>query len=250
MMHKDWYSLEEVPYCFSRSSVKFLCHTGWKISDLNQVWVRLLGWSQLSNPSDLPCLFSCKMIGQIQLSVSETHCDLDFLKLTQLLLLISLWGHWIQEIAKFNIHVKPLIKAALIIQSLWVCFLSMSVCECASDSVSVCNWFYKLIHGPQKQINVHPICAGIFLSGNLDFGLEKSWNIMELFFWDFCGNPEANSFTVKTIIWKSYVNVLGWFWCSEYQHMATIGVNTCSWNLLSKLITLGLLFVSSMNAPY
>ena len=99
IMHKDWYSLDEVPYCFPRSSIKFLGYMGWKISDLNQVWVRLLGWSQLSNPSDLPCLFSCKMIKQNQLenhfgfimsflwstfSVSETNCDLDFLKLTQL----------------------------------------------------------------------------------------------------------------------------------------------------------------------
>ena len=138
-MHKDWYSLDEVPYCFSRSSIKFLGHMGWKISDLNQVWVRLLGWSQLSNPSVLPCLFSCKMIKQNQLEnhlvllcnfceapfLLMQHCDLNFLKLTQLLLLISLWGHWIQEIAKFNIHVKPLIKAVLIIQSLWFCFLSI-----------------------------------------------------------------------------------------------------------------------------
>ena len=37
-----------------------------------------------------------------------------------------MWGHWIQEIAKFNIHVKPLIKALLIIQSLWFCFLSIT----------------------------------------------------------------------------------------------------------------------------
>ena len=28
---------------------------GWKIDDLNPIWVRLLGWSQLSNPLDLPC---------------------------------------------------------------------------------------------------------------------------------------------------------------------------------------------------
>ena len=58
-------------------------------------------------------------------SVSETQCDLDFLKLTHLLLLISLCGHWIQEISKLSIHVKPLIKAVLIIQSLWLCFLSI-----------------------------------------------------------------------------------------------------------------------------
>ena len=44
-----------VPYCFVRSSIKFQGHTGCKIDDLNPIWVRLLGRSQLSNPSDLPC---------------------------------------------------------------------------------------------------------------------------------------------------------------------------------------------------
>ena len=57
MMHKAWCNLEEVPYNFSRSSIKFQGHTGWKIDDLNPIWVRLLGRSQLSNPSDLPCFF-------------------------------------------------------------------------------------------------------------------------------------------------------------------------------------------------
>ena len=54
MMHKVWCSIEEVPYYFSRSSNKFQGHTGWKIDDLNPIWVRLLVPSQLSNPSDLP----------------------------------------------------------------------------------------------------------------------------------------------------------------------------------------------------
>ena len=50
-------------------SVLLLCHMGWKINDLN--------------PSDLPCLFSCKMIKQNQL---ENHlvllchfCEAHFL---------------------------------------------------------------------------------------------------------------------------------------------------------------------------
>ena len=54
MMHKAWRSIEEVPYCFfevihqiSRSYVP-------TIDDLNPIWVRLLGWSQLSNPWYLP----------------------------------------------------------------------------------------------------------------------------------------------------------------------------------------------------
>ena len=55
IMHNAESSIEEVPYCFSGSSIKFQGHTGWKIYDLNPIWVRLLGRSQLSNPSDLPC---------------------------------------------------------------------------------------------------------------------------------------------------------------------------------------------------
>ena len=55
MMHKAWCSIEEVPCYFSRSSIKFQGHTGWKIDGFDQIWARLLGRSQLSNPSDLPC---------------------------------------------------------------------------------------------------------------------------------------------------------------------------------------------------
>ena len=54
MMHKAWCSIEEVPYCFPRPSIKFQGHKGQKIDDLDQIWARLLGRSQLSNPSDLP----------------------------------------------------------------------------------------------------------------------------------------------------------------------------------------------------
>ena len=55
MMHKAWCNIEEVPYNFSGSSIKLWGHTGWKIDVSNPIWVRLLGRSQLSNPSDLPC---------------------------------------------------------------------------------------------------------------------------------------------------------------------------------------------------
>ena len=42
MMQKALSSIEEVPYCFFWSSIKFQGHTGWKIDDLNPIWVRLL----------------------------------------------------------------------------------------------------------------------------------------------------------------------------------------------------------------
>ena len=57
MMHKAWFSMEELPYWFSRSSIKFQDHTGWKIDDLNPN-LRILGPSQLSNPADLPCFLN------------------------------------------------------------------------------------------------------------------------------------------------------------------------------------------------
>ena len=112
MMHKTWSSIEEVPYCFSRSSVKFQGHIALKIIEFDSNWAfpdynsslntpmamkcctkvetakkrcpivflchpsnfkvtrdktspiltqigrfRTIGRSQLSNPSDLPCLF-------------------------------------------------------------------------------------------------------------------------------------------------------------------------------------------------
>ena len=71
MMHKAWCSIAEVPYLFSGSSIKFQRHTGWKIEDLNPIWVRLLGWSQLSNPSDLPCWLKTTR----QIDTSMFFCD-------------------------------------------------------------------------------------------------------------------------------------------------------------------------------
>ena len=37
MMHKAWRSIEEVPDCFSRSSIKFQGYTDQKIDDLNPI---------------------------------------------------------------------------------------------------------------------------------------------------------------------------------------------------------------------
>ena len=45
MMRKAWYS------------IKGVIHQNLEIDDLNPIWVSLLGRSQLSDPSDLPCCF-------------------------------------------------------------------------------------------------------------------------------------------------------------------------------------------------
>ena len=62
-MHTAWHNIKQVPCCFARSSIKFEGHTCHKFDNLNPIRVSLLGQSQLSNPSDLPCyprnLFVC-----------------------------------------------------------------------------------------------------------------------------------------------------------------------------------------------
>ena len=72
MMYKAWCSIEKVSYYFSRSSIKFQGHTGWKIDDLDQIRARLLGPSQLSNASDLPCWW--KLHHWLHCKLSKWQC--------------------------------------------------------------------------------------------------------------------------------------------------------------------------------
>ena len=53
MMHKAWCYLEEVPYCFSRSSLKFQGHTAKKIINFDPNWAFPDCNSSLTSPMDL-----------------------------------------------------------------------------------------------------------------------------------------------------------------------------------------------------
>ena len=55
MTHKAWHSIEEVPYCFSRSSVHFQCHAGQKIANFYPNWVLPDCNSSLNIPMSLKC---------------------------------------------------------------------------------------------------------------------------------------------------------------------------------------------------
>ena len=55
MMHKAWSSIEEVPYCFSRSSVKFQGHTALKIIEFDPNWAFPDCNSSLNSPMAMKC---------------------------------------------------------------------------------------------------------------------------------------------------------------------------------------------------
>ena len=55
MMHKAWSSMEEVPYCFSRSSVKFQGHIALKIIEFDSNWAFPDCNSSLNSPMAMKC---------------------------------------------------------------------------------------------------------------------------------------------------------------------------------------------------
>ena len=55
MLHKAWSSIEEVPYCFWRSSVKFQGHTALKIIKFDPNWVFPDCNSSLNSPMAMKC---------------------------------------------------------------------------------------------------------------------------------------------------------------------------------------------------
>ena len=55
MMHKAWRSIEEVPYCFSRSYVKFQGHRALKIVEFDPNWAFPDSNSSLNSPMAMKC---------------------------------------------------------------------------------------------------------------------------------------------------------------------------------------------------
>ena len=55
MMHKAWSSIEEVPYCSSRSYVKFQGHTALKIVEFDPNWAFPDCNSSLNSPMAMKC---------------------------------------------------------------------------------------------------------------------------------------------------------------------------------------------------
>ena len=55
MMHTAWSSIEDVPYCFLRSSVKFQGHTALKIVEFDPNWRFLDCSSSLNSPMAMKC---------------------------------------------------------------------------------------------------------------------------------------------------------------------------------------------------
>ena len=70
MMHKSWRNIEEVPYCFSRSSVKFQGHTRQNIADFDLNWA----FSDCNLSMNLPMALEwCK-----ELNVAQKGCPTVF----------------------------------------------------------------------------------------------------------------------------------------------------------------------------
>ena len=70
MMHKAWSSIEEVPYCFSRSSVIFQGHIALKIVKFDSNWAFPDCNSSLNSPMAMKCC--------TKLETAQKRCSIVF----------------------------------------------------------------------------------------------------------------------------------------------------------------------------
>ena len=70
MMHRAWSSIVEVPYCFSRSCVKFQGHTALKIIEFDPNWAFPDSNSSLNSPMAMKCC--------TKLETAKERCPIDF----------------------------------------------------------------------------------------------------------------------------------------------------------------------------
>ena len=91
MMHRAWISIVEVPYCFSRSSVKFQGHTALKIVEFDPNWAFPDSNSSLNSTMDMKCCTKletakerCPIVFQGHLSNFKVTRDKTSPNLTQI----------------------------------------------------------------------------------------------------------------------------------------------------------------------
>ena len=89
MMYKAWSSIEEVPYCFSRSSVKFQGHTALKIVKFDPNWPFLDSNSSLKSP------MATKWCTKLE--VAFKRCSIFFSRSS-----VKFQGHTAQKIVDFD----------------------------------------------------------------------------------------------------------------------------------------------------
>ena len=89
MIHKAWSSIEEVHYCFSRSSVKFHGHTALKIVEFDPNWAFPDCNSSLNSPMAMKCC--------TKLQTAKEKCPIVFPRSS-----IKFQGHTGQNITDFD----------------------------------------------------------------------------------------------------------------------------------------------------
>ena len=80
MMHKAWSSIEEVPYCFSRSSFKFQGHIALKIVEFDSNWAFPDCNSSLNSLMAMKCCTKleiakkrCPIVSKVIHQISRSH---------------------------------------------------------------------------------------------------------------------------------------------------------------------------------
>ena len=190
-----------MPYCFFGSSIKFQGHTGWKIDVLNQIWVRLLGRSQLSNPSDLPCspnlslfiwIFSVGIYWDHHLYVS-VRPTLPFKSLPIVVLCGASWSimqltHWLgfDFWSEFSVTVNYQYNQY---KSIWLFWL---IIDAAIDFITLEDWYCLWI-----------LVKFVYIQTSMTPLIKKLWSVIAITLLKICciNDIHHNSFSQFIFIW-------------------------------------------------
>ena len=142
MMHKAWSSIEEVPYCFSRSSVKFQGYTALKIVDFDPNWAFPDCNSSLNSPMAMKCC--------TKLETAKKRCPIVFqghpsnFKVTR-----DKTSPILTQIGRFRtIGRSQLSNPSDLPCSYWSCvmyFLLKAWTRCLISGMSLCTGIYNVL---------------------------------------------------------------------------------------------------------
>ena len=101
MMHKAWSSIEEVPYCFSRSYVKLQSHTALKMVDFDPNWAFPDWISSFNSPMAMKwhtklgvALKRCPIVFQGHTSNCKLKKSSNLTQIGRFRTVTPVWIHW------------------------------------------------------------------------------------------------------------------------------------------------------------
>ena len=149
MMHKAWSSIEEVPYCFSRSSVKFQGRTALKIDEFDPDWAFPDCNSSLNSP------MATKWCTRLEVALKR--CPIVF-SCDQAAL-------WMVQSVRPSVRLSVCLSVRLSVTPFWLCSHHPIIMKFSGVITSDKSDIHAKGQGQRSKVKVTEVTTQIFVSG-------------------------------------------------------------------------------------